>query len=148
MERFTIVLIAVLVLVLGIIGCAPQSDISTDEVIYIVKQSVWDDGMYVPLPSHWTAIYQGKGVWMIAWFVHPDDENYPDVLTENPEIGAKYCYPLYNYIYVSCYYEKSEAIENALEVFIPAKCWTAPDMPQAIYNFGRTVRPLNPTWWR
>ncbi len=31
------------------------------------------------------------------------------------------------------------------ESFIPAKCWTAPDIPHAIYNYGATTLPVWPT---
>ena len=31
------------------------------------------------------------------------------------------------------------------ESFIPAKCWTAPEIPTAIYNSGATTLPVCPT---
>src|SRR6266849_6622563 len=33
-----------------------------------------------------------------------------------------------------------------LEPFIPARCWIAPLMPQAMYRVGFTVLPVCPTW--
>ena len=33
-----------------------------------------------------------------------------------------------------------------LEVFIPARCWIAPEMPMAMYSCGATILPVCPTW--
>src|SRR5690606_37442054 len=30
---------------------------------------------------------------------------------------------------------------------IPTTCWTAPEIPTAMYSLGRTVWPVCPTWW-
>lgn len=33
-----------------------------------------------------------------------------------------------------------------LESLIPAKCWMAPEIPNAIYNSGATIFPVWPTY--
>jgi len=36
---------------------------------------------------------------------------------------------------------------TVLEVCIPARCWTAPEMPTATYSCGDTETPVCPTWF-
>jgi hypothetical protein len=108
------VLMVLLLIALPIIwACAPQSNMSAVEVIHEVKEWEQAIGFYIPLASHWAAVYEGQGVWVVAMICFADEENYPaEWFQQHPLEASEYSYFAYNTPYIWRYYERSGDVEH------------------------------------
>lgn len=106
---------ALLLIALPAMGaCAPQSDISSVEVIHNVKEWEKANKMFIPLESHWAAEYEGQGIWVVGMYCDRYEKNYPTGWFEksNIEIAAEYSYFAYNRPYIWRYYERGGDVEG------------------------------------